>query len=127
MPLRETTFVNFTLKFPSELYDENPLPDLPNLLAWAQLLAKENQIKFSFSYNPDRSSFIVSYTDRGGKTKDPDTCTTAFGNSLLSAFQKLYVVVEIFGFLKEGEEPARQRQEEIEAFISAQLKKAMGR
>lgn len=125
--MREVTFINFTLKFPSELYHDTELPELPQLIQWSEELAKSNLIKFGFSYNPDRSSFIVSYTDRGGKTKDPDTCTTAFGSTLLSAYQKLYVVVEILGLRREGEERARDRQDEIETYISVQLKKAMNK
>jgi len=125
--MKETKFINFTLKFPTELYDDAELPTIPTLFQWQETLAKKDCIKWGLSYHVDRASFIASYTNKGGKTTEPDTCTTAFGSSALSALQKLFVLVEVLGLREYGETIARENQEAVENTISDQLKKAMGR
>lgn len=125
--MQETKFINFTLKFPQELYHDSDLPPIEEIFLWMEQLAKSSHIKWGVSYNPERSSFIASYTDRGGKTTEPNPCVTAFGGTMLSAYQKLYVMVEVLGLREYGETIARENQDAIETAISKQLMKAMGR
>lgn len=125
--MQETKFVNFYLKFPTELYYDQALPTLAEIDQWKEKLAREFLIKWGFSWDVRSSSFIVSYTDRGGKTTEPNYCTTAFGGTSLSAHQKLYAVVEVLGYREFGENVARINQEAVEAVISKELIKAMGK
>lgn len=125
--MQETKFRNFTLKYPTELYYEQEMPTVEEIEFWKEELAKRDCIKWGFSYHVEKQSFIASYTDRGGKTTDPNYCTTSFGSTALSAHQKLYVVVEIFGLREFGEDTARVNQEAVEGAISKQLFKLMGK
>lgn len=125
--MKEVVFLNFNLKYPTELYYEQEMPTMADIVVWQEQLAKGRLIKWGLSYHADKSSFIASYTDKGGKPAEPDPVVTAFGKTMLSAYQKLYVVVEIFGLCEYGEAFARERLENAEDAISFQLMKAMGR
>lgn len=125
--MNETRFINITLKYPVELYYEQEMPGIPEIFVWTEKLAKGELARFGCKWNPDKSSFIVSYTDYSGSPKDPNPCITAFGGSLLSAYQKLYVMVEVSGYREHGQEVALTNIEAVEFVISKELKKAMGK
>lgn len=123
--MKEVVFLNFTLKYPTELYYDTEMPTMAEICAWQEQLAKGRFIKWGLSYHADKSSFIASYTDKGGNPKEPDPVVTAFGGSMLSAYQKLYVVVEIFGLCEYGEPFARERCENAEFALSEELAKLL--
>lgn len=125
--MRETVFINFNLKLPPELYLDGELPNELQIMVWTAELAERGFVKWGVSYHAERKAFIASYTYRGGKTTEPDPCITSFGSSLLSAYQKLYVLVAVLGFHEFGEDIARTNQEAIEFALSKELKKAMGK
>lgn len=119
--MKETRFVNLSLKFPTEVYYESEMPTIQEICDWQERLAKSHQIRWGISYNADKSSFIASYTNKGGLTTLPDPVITAFGGSMLSAYQKLYVMVEISGFNEHGEAIARGALDALETTISKEL------
>lgn len=125
--MQETVFVNIPLKFPAELYHEKREPNMVEIFTWMENLAKSEFARWGVKYNPDRKSFIASYTSYSGNPKDPNPCITAFGGEMLSALQKLYVMVEISGYREYGHDVALVNIEQIEFTISKELKKAMGK
>lgn len=125
--MQETRFINISLKYPSELYYEQEMPGISEIFIWSEKLARRELVRFGYKWNVDKSSYIVSYTDYSGNPKEPNPCITSFGGTLLSAYQKLYVMVEVSGYREHGEEVAKINLEQIESAISKELKKALGK
>lgn len=123
--MKEVTFINVSLRYPTELYDVEELPDMASISVWMEKLAKRSLVKWGLSYNPERKSYIASYTNKGGKPAEPDPVITAFGGTMLSAYQKLYVVVEVLGFDEYGEAFMRERLENAEVSISEELMRVL--
>lgn len=102
--MKDVVFENFTLQFDLDLYSlEASNATWDDIVDWMERTAHHDWAKFGVSYNERNSSFIASITIDGKSAGDPRRCTTSFGKSTLSAYRKLFYLVEYLNWVSNDE------------------------
>lgn len=115
---QEVKFENFHLNFDLDWYSEDCAnATVDDIWAWQEKVGRSDFARFGIKWNVDKQAWIASITVYGKGKGDPSRCTTAFGKSPLSAFQKLLYLVEYARWIETDEDGTddflRERELEI--------------
>lgn len=118
-------FINVKYRYDMEMYYDGPEPTFEAMMGTFLDYVTGEFGKLSIAYKPERSTYIVSWTDPPRTNSAPSMCVSFYGDSVWKAAFKLWVFLEPLGGGREGLLRAEEVLEEKEALVKQKLKELM--